>query len=110
MTDFQGLINKSIKELRTRSRLTQEKFSEKCGLSSPDNYRNIEYNRHMPRPETINKICDAFNITPIELMTITINSTPQEKIDNIITRISNLNATQLNLLEGFLDVILSNKE
>ena len=43
MTNFQELINKSIKELRKRTGLSQEKFSEKCGLST-DGYRNIEHN------------------------------------------------------------------
>ena len=67
MTDFQALINKSIKNLRLSLGMTQEKFSEKCGLST-DNYRNLEYNRHSPKSSTIDKICSTFNLTPAELI------------------------------------------
>ena len=67
MTTFQGLINKAIKELRLKTELSQERFSEKCGISV-DGYRNIEHNRYTPKSSTIDKICEAFNITPIDLI------------------------------------------
>ena len=108
MTDFQMLVNQSIKELRKRTGLSQDKFCEKCGINT-NNYRNLEYNRHMPNPETINKICDTFKLTPIELIAISLNTTPVENINNLNSKIKGLDAKQINILSGFIDVLLANK-
>ncbi|MBR1908298.1 helix-turn-helix transcriptional regulator [bacterium] len=102
MTNFQELINNSIKELRNKTGLSQEKFSEKCGIST-DNYRNLEHNRYTPKAKTIDKICSAFNITVVELLQIT-NNTSSAK-DNVITALGGLTEAQLNLVEDFIKTI-----
>lgn len=103
MTDFQKLLNKSIKTLRIKSGLTQEKFSERCGMSS-DNYRNIEYNRHMPRAATIDLICNCYNITPIQLLELGYERKPS-KIDEISRLLDGLNEKQLEMLKGFITLL-----
>lgn len=104
MTNFQVLINNAIRILRENTGLSQEKFSEKCGLSV-EGYRNIEHNRYTPKSITIDKICDAFNLTPVELLYIGMDLPSQDNKDKIINRIASLNDTQLNMLNDFIDLI-----
>ena len=106
MTNFQRLINNSIKQLRNNKALTQEKFCEKCNLNVT-NYRNLEYNRQMPKSATIDKICEAFNITVIELLQIT-NSDSELK-ENTITALDGLSNNQLCMVEDFIKTIKTRK-
>ena len=104
MTNFQCLVNKSIKILRKNSRLSQEKFCTKCGIST-DNYRNLEYNRQMPKSATIDKICEANNITPIELLKLGIEKSDESLIDEIMTKIEGLDEKNLKLLSDFITLL-----
>lgn len=106
MTDFQVLINNSIKNLRLTLGMTQEKFSEKCGLST-DNYRNLEYNRHSPKSSTVDKICSTFNLTPLELLRYGVEqpSDGQEIIDSL----TGLTNNQLNMVKDFISLIRNYK-
>ena len=104
MTNFQALINKAIRILRDTSGLSQEKFSEKCGLSV-EGYRNIEHNRYTPKSITIDKICDAFNLTPVDLLYIGMDLPSQDSKDMIINRINSLTDTQINMVNDFIDLI-----
>jgi len=106
MTNFQRLINNSIKQLRINSGLTQEKFCEKCELNVT-NYRNLEYNRQMPKSQTIDKICSAFNITIVELLQLT-NAESGLK-DRIKIALNGLSDTQLCMVEDFIKTIRSHK-
>lgn len=65
--DYQTLINDRIKNLRRSNNLTQEEFAEKIDISI-QGLSNIERNRYQPTAETVDKICKAFKITPIELL------------------------------------------
>lgn len=64
---YQELINSSIKTLRQNRHLTQEEFAEAVGISI-QGLSNIERNRYQPSADTIDKICKAFNILPVELL------------------------------------------
>lgn len=66
---YQKIINSNIKELRVKNGLTQEEFAEKIGISI-QGLSNIERNRYQPTAATIDKICDIFGLTPIELLLI----------------------------------------
>ncbi len=68
--DYQTLINDRIKNLRRSNNLTQEEFAEKIDISI-QGLSNIERNRYQPTAETVDKICKAFKITPIELLSAT---------------------------------------
>lgn len=103
MTDFQLLLNKSIKNLRLSKNLTQEAFSEKCGLSSVDNYRNIEYNRHTPKSDTIDKICKTFEINPIELLSYGLSANECKSAFSEV--LNGLNDDQLSLVLDFIQLL-----
>lgn len=79
--------------------MTQEKFSEKCGLST-DNYRNLEYNRHAPKSSTIDKICSTFNLTPLELLRY--GAEQPDDIEQITDSLVGLSDIQLNLVKDFI--------
>lgn len=102
MTDFQALINNSIKNLRSSLGMSQEKFSEKCGLST-DNYRNLEYNRHSPKSSTVDKICMAFNLTPIELLRY--GAEQPSDSEQITDSLTGLSDNQLKLVKEFIAII-----
>ena len=102
MTDFQALINTSIKNFRISLGLSQEKFCNKCGLTV-DNYRNLEYDRHMPKASTIDKICSCYNITPFELL---LNSEPNNKIsNNVANLLQDLDDKQIRIVKDFITLI-----
>lgn len=102
MTDFQVLINKSIKNLRLSLGMSQEKFSDKCGLST-DNYRNLEYNRHSPKSSTIDKICATFNLTPFELLRYGIER--PNNIEQYTDLLNGLSETQINMVKDFIALV-----
>lgn len=102
MTDFQALINKSIKNLRLSLDMTQEKFSEKCGLST-DNYRNLEYNRHSPKSSTIDKICIAFKITPVELLRYGMEQ--PNNLEQITDLLRGMSELQLDIIKDFVTLM-----
>lgn len=106
MTDFQALINNSIKNLRSSLGMSQEKFSEKCGLST-DNYRNLEYNRHSPKSSTIDKICSTFNLTPTELLRYGVEQS--KDIEQITDSLAGLSDTQLNMVKDFIGLVRNYK-
>lgn len=106
MTDFQALLNKSIKNLRLSLGMSQEKFSEKCGLST-DNYRNLEYNRHSPKSRTVNQICSTFKLTPIDLLRYgTEKSNDTEQIADSMYGMSEI---QLSMIKDFIALVRSYK-
>ena len=102
MTDFQALINKSIKNLRLSLGMSQEKFSEKCGLST-DNYRNLEYNRHSPKSSTIDKICSTFGLTPLELLRYGIEQ--PNNVEQLVDLLSEMSEAQVNMVKDFIALI-----
>jgi len=65
--NYQTLINKNIKKLRKKHNLAQEQFAEKIGISL-QGLSNIERNKYQPTASTIDKVCQKFKITPIELL------------------------------------------
>lgn len=106
MTDFRALINNSIKNLRVSLGMSQEKFSEKCGLST-DNYRNLEYNRHSPKSSTIDKICSAFNITPLELLRY--GAEQPNNLEQLSDSLVGLSDTQIRMIKDFIGLVRNYK-
>lgn len=81
---YQENINNGIKRLRLSNKLTQEEFAEKISMSI-QGYRNLEHNKYQPTAETVDKICDVFNISPVELLL----PNPQKELTTIIELIEN---------------------
>ena len=86
--------------------MSQEKFSEKCGLST-DNYRNLEYNRHSPKSSTVDKICSAFNLTPLELLRF--GTEQPSNTEQIVDSLSGLTNTQLDIVRDFIGLVRNYK-
>lgn len=103
MTNFQKLINKGIKNLRIKYNISQEKFSEKCGIST-EGYRNIEHNRYTPKSSTIDKICNTFNLTPIELLQLGLEKS-NNKVDVVASKLSDLNDKELEFVSNIISSI-----
>ena len=101
---YQKLINSNIKALRKKNEMTQEAFSEKIGISL-QGLSNIERNRYQPTAETIDKICKAFNITPIELLSSKSDAN-ETIISNIIVLLKNCNAKQLKQVYEIVQILM----
>ena len=97
---YQKLINTNIKRLRQINNLTQEEFAEKIGISI-QGLSNIERNRYQPNSETIDKICQAFNLSPIELLTVE-NKGNKEIITNITALLSQCSTQKLKKIYDIL--------
>ena len=65
--NYQELITNGIRRIRFKLHLTQEQFAEKIDMSV-QGYRNIEHKRYLPTAETIDKVCQVFKISPVELL------------------------------------------
>lgn len=61
--DRKILIGLKIKEIRKKSNLTQEQFSEKIGIEPPS-LSNIENGKSFPSMQTVLRILEEFRITP----------------------------------------------
>ena len=83
--------------------MTREKFAEYAGVSS-DTIYNIEYNRYAPRPETIDKICSAYNVQYFELLAPEKFSDKKDIISFINLKLNTLNENDLNKLSDIIDI------
>ena len=93
--DFQKLITSNIKRLRINANMTQEELAEKIGLSS-QGISNIERNKYLPSPRTLDKICKVFNIHPsVLLLENSANCTKSELIEAIHARLNTMTSQQL---------------
>lgn len=100
--DYQKLINSNIKALRVKNGLTQEEFAEKIGISI-QGLSNIERNRYQPTSNTIDKICNVFEITPVELLLTKSNNNDENIIKNINLLLKNCSTNKLNQI---YDIVL----
>lgn len=66
------ILGKNIKLLREKLGLTQEEFSEKVKLA-PQTISLIEAGKYFTTADTLDKICNAFNIPPSLLFELNSN-------------------------------------
>lgn len=101
---YKELITNGIKRLRIENKLTQELFAEKISMSV-QGYRNIEHNRYLPTAETIDKICEIFNIQPVELLL----PEPQADLDKVLelvnNKLRNCNIDKLIRINNMIDLM-----
>ncbi len=100
---YQKLINANIKQLRIKNGLTQEEFAEKVGLSI-QGLSNIERNRYQPTSETIDKICNYFKISPLELL-LTASNANENLIKNINALLTQCSTQKLKQIYEILKII-----
>lgn len=102
--NYQTLITNGIKRLRSRSKLTQEKFAERIGMSV-QGYRNIEHNKYLPTAETIDKVCKEFHISPVELLLPESNNSCEEIKRLINLKLDNCNLEKLIKINNVIDIV-----
>lgn len=93
MKDNKFQIGQKIKEIRKKSRLTQEFFSEKIGIE-PSSLSNIENGKSYPSMQTVLNIIETFSIRPEDFFDFDYFADETEletKILNIIKNQSNEN-------------------
>lgn len=111
MNDYKTLLNSNIKKLRKEFNLSRDEFAEKVGVST-DTICNLENNRYAPKPETIDKICESFNITPLFLLKPNLSSNKKQVLDVIGLELEHFDVEDLYLIEDFLKLykkIINNK-
>ena len=101
---YQKLITNGIKRLRVKNKLTQDQFSEKISMSV-QGYRNIEHNRYLPTAETIDKICEVFNIQPVELLLPEPQANLNEILELINNKLHNCNLDKLIRINNMIDLM-----
>ena len=103
MIKYKDLLAKSVKRLRARQELTQEKFAELIELST-DGVSNIENGKYAPKADTIDNSCKAFNITPFDLLLPEIN---QDKnwINEIVCKLKLADNDKLKRISQIIDLI-----
>ena len=101
---YQKLITNGIKRLRVKNKLTQEQFAEKISMSV-QGYRNIEHNRYLPTGETIDKICEVFNIQPVELLLPEPQANLNEILELINNKLHNCNLDKLIRINNMIDLM-----
>ena len=102
---YQEIITNGIKRIRFKNKLTQEQFAEKINMSV-QGYRNIEHNRYLPTAETIDKICETFDISPVELLLPDPQNNLSEIKELIINKLNNCELKELIKINNMIDIII----
>lgn len=66
MASVRELLAHNLRRSRERLRLTQEQFSERCGLSA-SYIGEIEQGKKYPSADSLDRIVDALGIRPFQL-------------------------------------------
>lgn len=101
---YQEIINNGIKRLRLSKELTQEQFAEKINMSV-QGYRNLEHNKYQATAETVDKICDVFNISPIQLLLPKPERDLTKIIELINNKLGNCDIDKLIRINNIIDLI-----
>ncbi len=101
---YKELITNGIKRLRSQNKLSQEKFAEKINMSV-QGYRNIEHSKYLPTAETIDRICEVFNIQPVELLLPEPQANLDEVRELINNKLCNCDLNKLIKINNMIDLI-----
>ena len=104
MENYKNQISAAIKELRLFNHLTQEEFAEKCAISY-DSLRKWETKINVPTADNIDKICNAFNITAIDLFGYGLAKSKQQKIKNIQALLTGADDKQLEFIANMIKLV-----
>jgi len=78
------------------------KFAEKTGIS-PDTIGNLENNKYAPTPDTIDRICAAYDVTPFDLLLPEAGNEGAAVIDLINKKLKLCSVNQLNFINSVID-------
>lgn len=100
---YQELLCNNIKALRLSKNMTQAEFAETIGLSEA--IRNIEHHKYTPSANTIDMICNRFNLSPVDLLISTASDNKNGIINVINEKLKDCELTELNSINTMIDVI-----
>lgn len=103
---YQKLVNSNIRNMRRRLNLTQEEFAERIKITV-QGLSNIERNRYMPSPETIDSICEEFNISPIQLLWNGEHANNQDIINDIESQLKFCSRKELLKISEIIKILIS---
>ena len=101
--DLKHLVGKRIAYIRKLKKFTQEQFSEFCNISI-SSLADIERGVSFPKAETLMKIMDVLQISPVELFNFEVYKSSKEKLEyikRVIELIKN-DESKVNTLYGFV--------
>ena len=102
--NYKKQLNYGIRRIRLQFGYTQDAFAEKVGLTV-ETIRNIEHNKCMPSSSTIDNICGAFNIEPIDLLLPDNSNNEIELIEKINLKLKDSTEEELKRINDVIDVI-----
>lgn len=82
MASLRALLGDNLRRSRERLRLTQEQFSERCGLSA-SYIGEIEQGKKYPSARSLERIIDALGIQPFQLFIEDEQWEVRERLDSI---------------------------
>ncbi len=98
------LISDGIKRLRNSLGLTQDEFSSKIDMSI-QGLRNIEQCKYQPTADTIDKICDTFNVSPFDLLIESHSGEKSSIISAINKKVKICSEDELAKIDAIIDII-----
>ena len=101
---YQELLYNNIKALRLSKNMTQAKFAETIGLSV-EAVRNIEHQKYTPSSNTIDKICETFNIKIVDLLLDEPTAENTALIQRLNNKIAAFTTEELLRLNDIADII-----
>lgn len=102
--NYQELLCNNIKALRLSKNMTQSKFAETIGLSV-EAVRNIEHKKYTPSATTIDKICEKFNISYVDLLLPNSSDDKNSIILVINEKLKDCEMQELESISKMIDVI-----
>ena len=105
--DYKKLLSLGIKKSRENRNITQEQLAEKIDVSI-ETIKNIEQCKSTPTAKTIDKICEAFNTTPYDLLIPPVTDSQSEIIADIDKKLKLCTKEQLKFIDEFIDLYRRN--
>ena len=100
---YTELISSGIKRLRLAKNLTQEQFAEQINMSV-QGYRNIEQGKYLPTAAKIDKICNLFDCSPVDLLPKKSNDVSEWQ-NIMIAKLKNCPLEKLGKVNSMIDLL-----
>lgn len=91
--NIKKLLGAKIKRLRAKNKLTQDQLAEKMGIATRT-LCGIENGENFVKAETVEKLCEVFNITSFELFAFDHIKPQEDLLEEIYQDIKSLNSRE----------------
>lgn len=103
------LIGRRVARYRRERQLTQERLAERLEVSTVY-ISHIENSRSIPSLETVMKLCQALEVTPDMLLLGSSRTQPDYQTDEFVQKFAACSPKERKLVNGFIDLLLSQRE